>query len=132
MRPLDAKNLTRRYLTWLYKTTKEDFDKVERKFTQTEVDKAILAELEKAGLKGKMGHLIEDWRQYAARKEREGLDLKFEGTSVRPEHRFNEIKLQAIEKVILDTLGEKALAGIKELYEREMTERIMKNTDHDR
>jgi hypothetical protein len=132
MHPQDEKNLTRRYLTWLYKTTREAFDRVERKFTQTAVDKAILSRLEKEGSSGKIENLIEDWKQYVRRKEHEGLDLKFDGAEVRPEHRFNELKLEAIEEIILAEFGEKGLAEIKEMYEREMTERIMHARDHDR
>lgn len=130
MRAQDEKNLTKRYLVWLYKTTKEAFDKVERRFTQIAVDKAILADLEKSGPKGAMEHLIEDWRQYIAGKEREGIDAKFEGTSVRQEHRFVELKLQAVEKIIIEQFGEKALDEIRDLYEKEMTDRIMKARDH--
>ena len=44
----DEKNLRIRYLTWLYKTTKEAFDCYERKFTQLEIDEFILKEMEKA------------------------------------------------------------------------------------
>ena len=43
----DEKNLNKRYLVWLYKTTKEAFDRFERKFTQLEIDKTILKEIEK-------------------------------------------------------------------------------------
>ena len=46
MNSQDVKNLKKRYFVWLYKTTKEAFDKFERKFTQTEIDKDILQELQ--------------------------------------------------------------------------------------
>ena len=41
----EIKNLKKRYLIWFYKTAKEALDKIERKFTQTEIDKFILKEL---------------------------------------------------------------------------------------
>ena len=41
----EIKNLKKRYLIWFYKTTKEALDKIERKFTQMEIDKFILKEL---------------------------------------------------------------------------------------
>ena len=37
----DEKNLKIRYLTWLYKTVKEAFDRYERKFTQVEIDEFV-------------------------------------------------------------------------------------------
>jgi hypothetical protein len=47
----DINNLKKRYYIWLYKTTKEAFDKYERKFTQLDIDKSILNRMEKE-LKG--------------------------------------------------------------------------------
>ena len=47
----DEKNLRIRYLTWLYKITKEAFDRYERKFTQIDIDGFVLREMEKE-LKG--------------------------------------------------------------------------------
>lgn len=44
---LNTKKLKTRYLVWLYKTTKERLDRIDRKFTQLEVDRFILRELEK-------------------------------------------------------------------------------------
>ena len=44
----DILNLKKRYLIWLYKETKEALDRVDRKFTQIEIDKFILEELQKA------------------------------------------------------------------------------------
>ena len=43
----DANSLTQRYLFWLYKTTRDQTDKIDRKFTQLEVDKEIQKILEK-------------------------------------------------------------------------------------
>jgi hypothetical protein len=40
------------------------------------------------------------------------------------------LKLQAIEKAIAKELGKKALEEIKLLYEIEMTERILRSTEH--
>ena len=43
----DVKNLKKRYFIWIYKNAKSVFDKFERKFTQVDIDKYILAEMEK-------------------------------------------------------------------------------------
>ena len=41
----DSRNLKKRYLIWLYKTTKEALDRIERKFTQADIDKFILMDM---------------------------------------------------------------------------------------
>ena len=73
----DEKNLKIRYLTWLYKTVKEAFDRYERKFTQIEIDGFVLREMEKE-LKGSympqekksLEKLVNDFRLYIAEKKR--------------------------------------------------------------
>ena len=46
------------------------------------------------------------------------------------QYEFLTIKLQAIEKAIVKTLGKQSLRRIKNLYEREMAERILKSREH--
>jgi len=43
----NERNLIRRYLIWCYKATKEDLDKVDRKFTQLRVDYYVSDQLTK-------------------------------------------------------------------------------------
>lgn len=126
----DKKNLKKRYLVWLYKTTKESLDKIERKFTQLEIDRHILNFLKKLDKQKRAGGFIFDFKTYIANKERDGLNLKYEGKNIKLEHYFLDLKLSAIEKVIKQELGKKALAEIKSLYEQEMTERILKSREH--
>lgn len=126
----DIKNLKRRYLIWLYKTTKEDWDKVERKFTQLDIDRAILEELNKLDSDKRTKGFIEVFANYIRNKEKKGLDLKYEGGKLKPAYHFLGLKLKAIEKVIAEELGKKALKEIKSLYEKEMTERILKSREH--
>jgi hypothetical protein len=126
----DAKNLKKRYLLWLYKTTKEAIDKIERKFTQLEIDRILLKELRKADKNKKAAKFIEEFNVYIQNKERDGLSLKFAGSKLRPEYQFLVLKLSAVEKVIIKNLGKGALSQIKSLYEKEMTERILKSTEH--
>jgi hypothetical protein len=133
----DNKNLKKRYFIWLYKTTKEAFDKFERKFTQTEIDKDILQEVENALMGAYLPHekvqlekLVNDFQEYIAVKEKACLELKYQGLRTNPEFIFLDVKLNAIEKLIVKELGRKGLAEIKALYEKEMARRIMRSTEH--
>jgi len=126
----DLKKLKKRYLIWLYKTTKEALDKVERKFTQIDIDKFILKELTELDKDKKAKKFVEGFRVYIENKEKDGLSLKFKGKELKPGYYFLTLKLKAIEKAIVKALGKKALDEIKLLYEMEMVERILKSTEH--
>ena len=126
----DNLNLKKRYLIWLYKTTKEELDKIERKFTQLEIDKAILNDLEKANRDGRLTTYIEEFKAYIRNKESEGMNLKYDSKDLKPQYRFLELKLGAIENAIKKELGKVVLREIKLLYELEMTERILKSKEH--
>ncbi|MFH0917748.1 MAG: hypothetical protein V1830_01290 [Candidatus Omnitrophota bacterium] len=133
----DAKNLKKRYFIWLYKTTKEAFDKYERKFTQTEIDKDILQEIENALMgsylpheKAELEKLVNNFQEYISTKEKACLELKYQGLRTNPEFIFLDVKLNAIEKLIVKELGRRQLAEIKALYEKEMALRIMRSTEH--
>ncbi len=132
----DEKNLKKRYYLWLYKTTKEAFDKFERKFTQTEIDKNILAEMENTLMGAYLPHekealekLVDNFQEYIGAKEKSCLELKYQGLRTNPEFIFLDVKLEAIEKLIAKEFGRKVLTEIKALYELEMTKRILKSTE---
>ena len=112
MNKQDVRNLRKRYLVWLYKTTKEAFDKYERKFTQTDIDKDLL------------------YREYISAKENSCLELKYQGKKTNPEFIFLDLKLNAIEKLITKELGRRGLEKIKAHYEQEMTKRILRSVEH--
>lgn len=132
----DEKNLRGRYLTWLYKTTKEAFDRYERKFTQLEIDEYILKEMEKE-LKGAylpqekkpLEKLVNDFRNYIAEKEKTCLRLKYKGKKIDPEFIFLDVKLEAIEKAIIQELGKEQLEKTKSAYHQEMLKRIMEEKE---
>lgn len=126
----DIKNLKKRYLVWFYKSAKEALDKVERKFTQGEIDKIILKELNKLDIVKVTEKFIQEFALYVQNKEKDGRALKYENGKIKPEILFLELRLEAIEKAIVKELGSPALAEIKALYEKEMTERILKSTEH--
>ncbi|MFH1199067.1 MAG: hypothetical protein V1650_02760 [Candidatus Omnitrophota bacterium] len=124
------KNLKRRYLVWFYKTAKEAYDKLERKFTQSEIDRFILQDLEKADKFGRVKSFVDDFRAYIQKKEENGLSLKFDGKNLKSDYEFLVLRLKAVEKAIVKELGKNGLEEIKALYEKEMIERILKSMEH--
>lgn len=133
----DEKNLEVRYLTWLYKTTKEAFDRYERKFTQLDIDASVLKEMERE-LKGSympqekksLEKLVNDFRLYIAEKEKACLKLKYKGKKIDPEFIFLDVKLNAIEKAIVKELGQEGLSKIKDSYHQEMIKRIIEEKEN--
>lgn len=133
----DVKNLKKRYFVWLYKGAKESFDKYERKFTQVDIDNAILDEMEKELLGAYLPHEkdalqrhIDDFQKYIENKEKSCAEFRDQHKKINPDFIFSEIKLDAIEKIIVKELGRRGLEEIKSLYEKEMTKRILKSTEH--
>jgi hypothetical protein len=125
MNKQDLKNLKKRYLVWLYKNTKEALDRIERKFTQLEIDNFILRELKKEDRTERAQKFILEFKAYIQSKEKDGKMLKYEGKVLKTDYYFLVIKLKAIEKAIAKEVGKVALRKIKELYEEEMLKRIM-------
>jgi len=137
MNKQDEKNLKKRYFIWLYKAAKETFDKYERKFTQMDIDQDILNEMERELLGSYLPHEkealqkhINDFQKYIEDKEKACSELRDQGKKINPEFIFSEIKLNAVEKVIIKELGRRGLEEIRSLYEKEMTSRILKSTEH--
>jgi len=126
----ETKSLKRRYLIWFYKVAKEAFDKVERKFTQVEVDRIVLNGLKKRDKTQEIKKYIEDFETYIAKKEKEGAALKFKGRKVSPDYKFLSFRLQSVEEAIRKELGQKVLKEIKALYESEMSQRILRSTNY--
>lgn len=133
----DIKNLKKRYLIWLYMTTKEAFDRYERKFTQLDIDEFMLKEIEKdfkeaylPNDKKALEKFVNDYRDYIAEKEKMCLKLKYKGKRTNPDFLFLYVKLEAVEKAILDVLGTKGLAEIKKFYEEEMILKISRGVKH--
>ena len=125
----DDRNLKKRYLVWLYKETKEALDRVDRKFTQIDIDKFIREELRKEELKDRK--FFEDFNTYVNNKEKDCETLKSrEGKYLNPEHQFLFLKLKAVEKTIVKELGAEGLEDIKNLYHQEMVDRILRSTEH--
>ncbi len=126
----DRLNLKKRYLIWLYKTTKEALDRIERKFTQLEIDRFLLNELSKHGKEKKVRKFIAEFAEYIKNKEKDALTLKYENNGVKSDYHFLVLKLKAVEDALVREFDKKTLKTIKSLYEKEMVERILKNTEH--
>ena len=136
---IEEKKLIRRYLIWSYKTTKEELDRIDRKFTQLKVDGYILKQL--LQWQNNIKHIsrasykknIDAFKQYISKKEKEAYRLKFFGQGrTRPNSNYVYFKnrLAAIQKSIISFLGKKELKFIKSLYEEEMTRRILEAREH--
>ncbi|MFZ5800889.1 MAG: hypothetical protein ACOY3D_05905 [Candidatus Omnitrophota bacterium] len=124
---LEHIKLKTRYLVWLYKTTKEAVDRVDRKFTQLEIDRQIRAELVKeinrCAEKKALEKFLKELDEYIAKKETEAQSLK------NPAYVFLKLKLTAVENSIERLLDKKSLEEIKELYQQEMLRRIIEAKD---
>ena len=134
---LNEQNLVRRYLIWCYKTTKEEVDRIDRKFTQLLVDEYILDKLQKEitlpQLKAVYQGLVNDFETYMKKKEGEAKQSKFQDETLQtphPNYVYLKNRLAAIEAAINFFLGAKELQAINTLYEEEMTCRILQSREH--
>jgi len=74
--------------------------------------------------------LLKGFKEYINKKEKDGRELKFDGRKLQPEYYHLSLKLEAIEKIIVEELGHKGVGAIKALYEQEMKGRIIEAQDH--
>jgi len=132
----DIKNLKFRYLLWLYRTTRAGFDRIERKFTQVDIDRKIMRYMREhcnsrnLKRKNEARKFLKDFTEYINKKEKVGMGSKFEGRKLKPEYYHLSLKLEAIEKAIVEELGHRGLREIKALYEHELIRRIIETQDH--
>ena len=129
------RKLIRRYLIWCYKTTREELERIDRKFTQLTVDYFIRDELSR--LKQREQDLLkiqlEGFKDYIVKKETSAYLEKFANSNkveLRPEYLYLKVRLAVIEKAIGHFLGKQESAVISQLYEEEMTKRILEAKDH--
>lgn len=136
MKTQETINLKYRYLLWLYKTVKDEVDRIDRKFTQVEVDREIgkhiarnahLSQLEDSD---RFRELQGAWKEYVDKKEADGHALKFDGKKLKADYYFTRMKLEAVEKIIRKVFGDKVLKEIKTAYEEEMCKRILESREH--
>ena len=123
-------------MVWCYKTTKEELDRVDRYYTQFEIDRFVLGELRKSKeIKSdqELARLINDFEKYMAVKKKNVDENKFKDAAqkvLNPSYLYLRKRLAAIEKAILKFLGAPQLKRIEDLYEDEMTSRILSAREH--
>lgn len=127
----DVESLMKRYLFWLYKTTRDELDKIDRKFTQLEIDNEIFKKLKKTvkPLKPEVTQgldvFLRQWQEYIFGKDSDAQKLKFkEDGQMDHAYLFLRLKLQAIEEIICKRFGKKELVLYKRLYEDAAMKRI--------
>lgn len=130
------KNLIKRYLIWCYKTTKEDLDRVDRYFTQRVVDEIILNELKSSkdykqskAYQAKVG----EFAAYMDKKLNAAKGKKFSGAKskkLNDDYLYLDNRMSAIEEAIKIIFGAKELKKINDMYEKEMTSRILTAREH--
>lgn len=131
------RNLMRRYLLWCYKTTKEDLDRIDRYFTQAVVDQKLLQTLrrEVKALNDNPVAVkkVDEFAAYMETKQKNVLPKKYLDPArqiLQPEYWYLQTRFRAIEKAIVELLGKSELQAIEDLYEREMTRRILEAREH--
>ena len=133
------KDLIRRYLLWCYKTTKEELDKIDRYFTQLKADAFVLLQLRKSkeyksSVRKSASYktIVEQFQVYMADKEAGVLKKKYKNgkhTELNPGYQYLKKRFLAIEKALEYFLGKNDLNKICNVYEEEMTNRILQARD---
>ena len=130
-------DLIRRYLVWCYKTGKEELDKTDRYFTQAVVDDYLTERLkslpEYEDRRTSFYKSVEDFVQYAREKKAKAVEKKFADpaqTALHPDYQYLKARFAAIEQAICHFFDQKEVERIAALYEKEMTERILKAEGH--
>jgi len=122
------KNLIRRYLLWAYFSTRENFERIERKTTQLIVDEYIFDYFTQHKLT-----IPQEFRAYITDKRKEELKLKFADPvkdKLHPQYAYLKNRLEAIEGAVKHFLGVMELKRFAVLYEKEFTRRIIEAKDH--
>ncbi len=133
----DHKNLKTRYLIWLYKNAKEELDRIDRKFTQLEIDNFLFKRLsdslknQPVNQKKSYQKQLKAFLAYISDKENAAQQAKFNQKGFpRVEYQFLRVKLSAIEETIKKLLGESWLNKVRLLYHQEMIRRILQERQH--
>lgn len=126
--------LHKRYLLWLYKTVKDELEKIDRKFTQMDIDRKIQAKLiDACGLQDQktrkeLEPFLQEWKEYIFSKESSAQKLKFtEEGKVNPEYLFLRMKFEAVCEVTRALFGPEGLREFESLLEAVALERILQD-----
>lgn len=130
--------LYRRYLLWAYKSTRESFERIERKTTQLAVDESLKKHLQGVKPDLNASHHIEyqrllgEFNAYIDQKRKDEKEQKWskEGQGYSAQYAYLKARLEAIEQAINQILGPNAVKEFDRLFEEEFTRRILEAKDH--
>lgn len=134
-----SKSLYWRYLLWAYKTTRESFERIERKTTQLVVDESIHKHLQlgckvlSAKQMERYDQLLAEFVEYMAVKKADETKQKYlDGArrELNPDYVFLKARLHAIEATIVKMFGRRELVKIEKLFNDEFTSRILNAREH--
>ncbi len=119
--------LYRRYLLWAYKTTRESFERIERKTTQLVIDAYLRQQLSTKQVD------LTAFDQYIKTKQSDELAQKYTDSTkatLNPQYIYVRERLEAIELAVVKFLGKEALVEFEQLFEAEFSRRILESRDH--
>ncbi|MFA5038588.1 MAG: hypothetical protein WC732_02785 [Candidatus Omnitrophota bacterium] len=130
--PEDRDSLYKRYLFWLYKNVREECDRVDRKFTQLDIDGEIADFFERSLVslsereREEIAPFVKEWNSYVVQKKDDAGQMKFTpAQGLKPEYVFLRLKLKAIESLIIRRLGRKGLKSFKRMQEQSALQGIL-------
>ena len=133
----NEKRLIRRYLVWCYKTVKESLDRIDRYYTQNQVDSFILSKFSAKNSTPAVDpvyrKLVQEFTSYAQAKLDNADKKKYvdkENGRLHPEYQYLLNRFKAIEGAVKHFLGAQELQRMGREYEQEMTSRIWSAKEH--
>ena len=131
----DVGSLQKRYLFWLYKTTKDELDRIDRKFTQLDIDREMLdifrhqADIAPDVVRGGLDALAREWKEYVAGKEADARKLRFDDEGrVLASYYFLHLKLKGTLAIARRRFGANMFRYFKRLYEEASMRLIAQDT----
>ena len=122
-----SKSLEKRYLFWLYKTTRDELDRIDRKFTQLEIDRGM-QKIFREHEGGALASFVEEWDRYIANKQAEAKKLKFDDKGgVLPSYAFLRLKLEAVRGLTSKLFGARLVREFEEMVEAAAMENILQD-----
>jgi hypothetical protein len=115
-------------LLWAYKSTKENFERIERRSTQLMVDDFCLGYFSKKNFE-----VPAAFKTYVENKRLEDLKQKYtdeKAKKLNPEYVYLKNRLAAIEAAVKHFLGAREMKRMEGLYEDEYSRRILEARDH--
>lgn len=121
------KSLTKRYLFWLYKTTRDELDRIDRKFTQLEVDRGLQRVFRSRG-NAALSSFMDEWDRYIVAKEADARKLKFDEQGKELAfYVFLRLKLESVIEITRERFGIRAVRQFEQLIEEAAMKYILED-----